>query len=968
MESKQAMSSAVATLLVLAMFNILPIGGQFVCPWCDKSMQNRLLDCVYAELVSRPQMITLPLQEIDNIKWTISSASDSMIGIPYAEKKVQMDEIFMKTIADAFKRHNQQNNQVMISVVADLAGRCYSSVTGYNHNVVTQDMKRMIIENVKQNPTPLGEDSKPVPNSGMPYPANQNNFQPSQPQIQPPIIPANPAAQRDTSYQPPAANNSPFQNQPPVNGNGYNSNPSLQSNWPLKKSGPVNPPVSQPVNTFNNPSFVNDSPFKPTAAPPLNSFNNPSAVNNAPVPPPTNPSNNPPFVNNGAGPSGNWPPKDQNLSNNPPFVNNGAGPSGNWPPKDQRQAGLDSSINQAPADSSPANDRESQSNRDSPDNAPLTSTSSPKTSSPSQDSKSSNADSLDNSNVTTLSPNPDVSNKKTTETEKSGEEEPCDEKFKIALNDKLINDERFTSFFGKLPTSTTKPALPRIMSRVFKEYGIEQHYSEFSTFWKFESKTLNKESKAEDWDEIISKICKIIFSRNNLLDKDCEETGRKIADYILDKLPGDPPASSAENQNQNGGKDKTSTESNTDSSVQNANPALTSTTIAPLENNSDNTTNPEDLTFPELRSRLGNIFDRDGSPKEKSDDVPLYEMLTAFETQHYLQTLHDAAESCKTPSGFNFKKFLGTMTNVTDLIQKNHPDWSHDKCEKEMYSATVAVLTKELQDALKSNNDNAKSKSSTNQSDSVEDSSDSNSGAKPPASSDRNISSDDSTDPSADSDDTGNAPQPQQEFRNQGSYPNGQGSVNTPPSGNQPGSGNWNAGLTQPSNSTPGPVNSNFANRNPPLPAKQPYEPNYGSQDNGNKFSQPITQNYPAFPPANMNTQPYPGSQAPPSIPNPGFQQSPNFAPNSGVRNSHNGNFGNNRFQEGNRGLNNGPTNPALLNGNSQTFQPQSNWDYNRGVPATEPVVQNRNNQQQFNPNDNSRFPASRPTIPQWQY
>ncbi|GBN38994.1 hypothetical protein AVEN_10361-1, partial [Araneus ventricosus] len=707
---------------------------------------------------------------------------------------------------------------------------------------------------------------------------------------------------------PPSANNAPF-NPPgssPVNSFG---------NPPSVNNAPFNPPGSLPANSFGNPSSVNNPPFNPPGSSPVNSFGNPPSMNNAPFnlpgSPPVNSFNNPPFGSSAPLSPPVSPP--MNPSNNP------SGPSGNWPPNDyegQGQARSEFSKNQAPSggpsSSSHQNDKESQGYKNSSDNAALASTASPKISSPSQDSKSTDSDSSDNSNWTTPSPNTDASQKKAAGNEKSDDEEPCDEKFKIALYEKLINDDRFCTFFGKLPISATKPEVPKIIKHAFKEYGIEQHYTEFSTFWRFESKTLNKESTIEDWDEVISKISKIIFSRNNLLKGDCEEAGKKMAGYILDTFPGDPAASSTENTNQNDENDETSTESNSNSSGQKANPASDSTANASAENNfnSEKSTDSGNLSFPELQSKLANTFKHDGSTEQNGGNVPFSELLSTFETQENLEKLHRAAENCVSPSGFDFNKLLTTMTDVTDKIQNNHPDWSHDKCQKEMYSATVAALAKVLQDTLKNSNNNAKSQSSSTQPDSAVDASDSQSS-------------------------------------NSGSQPEGPG--------------DRNAGSIQPSNFAPGPVNTNYgdsANGNlQNAPFSQPSAQNFPPQD------------YPADPPTSMKTQPYSGTQPFPGSRNTRFQQSPNIAPDSGDMNFPNGNFGNSQFQADNLGNDYGSNaspyeaRPVVPNGNSQNFPPHLNQNYNSGVPAAGP---NHNSQPQFNSNYNSRDPANGPVIPQW--
>ncbi|GBM93508.1 hypothetical protein AVEN_25303-1 [Araneus ventricosus] len=230
MDGKQAMCSVVTTLLALAMLNVLPIGGQMMCPWCDKSTQAKLLDCVYAEMISKPELLMIPLRDIDNIKWQVASYSDSMADMPYDVKKVNVDKKFVGEMANVIKKNNYQNNHAIIDVISASAGNCYSSVTGYDPKVVTQDVKAMVKDDMRKITDPPGGNPSPEPYSKMPYSANQNqqsNFQPSRPQIQPPL-----------------------------------------------KNAPFNHPGSSPVNSFGNPPFVNNAPFNPPGSSPVNSFGN----------------------------------------------------------------------------------------------------------------------------------------------------------------------------------------------------------------------------------------------------------------------------------------------------------------------------------------------------------------------------------------------------------------------------------------------------------------------------------------------------------------------------------------------------------------------------------------------------------------------------------------------------------------------------------------------------------------------
>ncbi|CAL1262002.1 unnamed protein product [Larinioides sclopetarius] len=831
MDGKQVMFSIIMTLLVLTTFSFLPIDGQIICPWCDESMQPRLLNCVYSGMISNPELLMIPLQDIEKIKWQVSSYSDSMVDMPYDVKKLKVDKMFVSEMANVIKRNDFQNNQVIINVISELAGNCYSSVTGYDHTIVTQDVKAMIQSDISKNIAPIGGNPNPDPNSRMAYSGNQNqpsNFQPYGPMNQsplnnvpfittvsspvnffdnppldlaslPPINIFHPSFVNKAHLIPPRSPPANFFNNPPFRNNAP-SNPPRSSavkifgNPPSEKNDPFNPPGSSSVNSFNNPpgsssvNSFNNPPFLRNApnhpmSPKMNPSNNHSFIKNAskpsrnwpsndyegqeqgPMSPQMNPSNNHSFIKNASKPSRNWPSNDyegqgpmspqMNPSNNHSFIKNASKRSRNWPSNDyegQGQARSDFSKNQTPPGGPPGsslqNDNESQDYQKSPDNTALVSTASPQISTPSQNSMTTDSDSSENSNWTTPSPNTDASGKKTPGNEKSDDEEqPCDEKFKIALYEKLINDNRFCTFFGRLPISATKPEVPKIIKHALKEYGIKQHYTEFSTFWRFESKTLNKESTVEDWDEVISKILKIIFARNDLLKGDCEEAGKKMASYILDTFPGDPAASSTENTNQNDGDDETSTEANLNSSGQKTNPASNSTVYPSAENNfnSENSTDSENLSFPELYTTLASIFKQDGSTEQNDGKVPFSELLSAFEIHNNLEKLHSAAENCITPSGFDFNEFLTTMTEVTDSIQNNHPDWSHDKCQKEMYSAAVAVLTKVLQDALKNDNNNAKIQFSSIQPDSAVDASDaqsSNFGAQPEVPNDYSLSSD----------------------------------------------------------------------------------------------------------------------------------------------------------------------------------------------------------------------------------
>ncbi|GFS84912.1 uncharacterized protein NPIL_257271 [Nephila pilipes] len=548
------------------------------------------------------------------------------------------------------------------------------------------------------------------------------------------------------------------------------------------------------------------------------------------------------------------------------------------------------------------------------------STNSPKTSSTAQgNSKPPNNNSKTSGGSTATSPAP-----KKEDGNGKVDEETCAMEFRKALYNKLVNDTKFTSVFGVVPYSSAKSLALQATKNAFKEYGAPQQEDNFSKLWTFESKSVPIKGNNKDFAEVLSKTIPIIFTRGHLLkEDDCEGQGKIFAEYILKSVPGhsnNNPSPTSGKQSVNSTVTQSPSKSDLESSSQSTGSINTDSKSLPDQSSKTdadrNSKNPKSkhhgkFSFGQFLKDIFGVDDSTEKQKKKEDsndssnfEDDLNESLSNtksdYETIKNLKKLVSAANNCVTPTGFDYDKFKGAMSETTDSIQKNHPDWSQQKCQMKMYSLTVVAMSHALQE-LSSNNDNKENKPFPSDQSASQPNDLQGSNFNPPA----------------------NVPP---NFNNQGFIPP-RDSTNLGPVSN-----------FDPGYSSPPQMNSAknaFINHGPERPvdirSNNDNIGNFGSQNNpdyNTRFPQPET---------NMNNPPPFGIQPNPAYPR--AEEPQEFRPqtrNNFDSNLANRNFENNPFPPNNPPVYNKPNYEPEPQIPAQTNQfPRSGQDPNSGFPNT---------------------------------
>ncbi|GFT13945.1 uncharacterized protein TNCV_2615831 [Trichonephila clavipes] len=423
-------------------------------------------------------------------------------------------------------------------------------------------------------------------------------------------------------------------------------------------------------------------------------------------------------------PTNVFPPLPDNGNNFQPTNDFSKGNTAPNPPQNDLNNGRGAPSTQQPSsgDESGNNPVVANSNAESP------SSDSSKTSSTDQgNSKSSNKKSENSNDSKTTS----TASKK----EESGKpnEETCAMEFRKALYDRLVNDTQFTSVFGVVPYASAKSRALQATKDAFKEYGASKQGNDFSTLWNFESKSIPIKGNNKNYAEVLSKTIPVIFTRNHLLNfDDCEGQGKTFAEYILNSVSGhsnNNPVPTTGKPTEDSSEDQPSHGSNSDSSSQNSESSNTDSNTPPDESTEtdsdensrkrkpkhhgkfsfgqffkeifgvDNSTN-EDTSSGNTPVAPTNLQQdsKDSSNFEKDIKESLSSTKSDYETIRNLKKLVSAAKQCVTPTGFDYNKLMNTMSEVTNAIQKEHPDWSPEKCQRKMYSLTVVAMSHALQE------------------------------------------------------------------------------------------------------------------------------------------------------------------------------------------------------------------------------------------------------------------------------
>ncbi|GFT46226.1 hypothetical protein NPIL_73281, partial [Nephila pilipes] len=189
-------------LVFTTLYPSLAIGGN-ECLWCNKATARNYVACLITKLKGHSQFGIRP-DILDDMKLSILAASQALTNTPDDMRTKIMNGGLageMSGLIISLAGSSNQNADIMIAQATKLAGECYTSITGLQHSIFSDNLGRMIID--------MMDDSEPN-NSYDSAPNGDYDVGPSDDYISEPNNAYNIGPDSDYSYQAPSEDKQPL--------------------------------------------------------------------------------------------------------------------------------------------------------------------------------------------------------------------------------------------------------------------------------------------------------------------------------------------------------------------------------------------------------------------------------------------------------------------------------------------------------------------------------------------------------------------------------------------------------------------------------------------------------------------------------------------------------------------------------------------------------------------------------------